>query len=138
MIEAILEGPLVEPQSTGHRRQNRTGQSDDAAPASSRTRPPCAEMDRRGEVTKTERRLERLVGQRDRVVPLEPRPALIKDLPRILDGWFRQVHPAEAPGESFVFLREFLFGRQPVIEILAIPPPARLVEVVREPSDLIP
>ena len=87
---------------------------------------------------KTERRVERLVGQRDPVVPLEPRSALIKDLPRSLDGWFRKVRPAEAPGERFVFLSEFLFGGQPVIEIVAIPPPARLVEVVREPSDLVP
>jgi hypothetical protein len=34
--------------------------------------------------------------------------------------------------------REFLFGGQPVIDIVAIPPPARLVEVVSEPSNLVP
>ena len=33
---------------------------------------------------------------------------------------------------------EFLFGGQPIIYVVAIPPLARLVEVVSEPSDLVP
>jgi hypothetical protein len=32
---------------------------------------------------------------------------------------------------------EFLFGEQPIVNIMAIAPPARLVKVVGKPRDLI-
>ena len=37
-----------------------------------------------------------------------------------------------------IVMREFLFGGQPVINIVAIPPAMRFVEVVSEARDLIP
>src|SRR5262245_10843584 len=36
-----------------------------------------------------------------------------------------------------IVMREFAFGGEPVAEILTIPPTASLVEVVREPGDLV-
>ena len=55
-----------------------------------------------------ERCFDRFVLDTDRVVPLEPRPQVVEDGPRLFDRRLGDVHCAEAARERFVFLHELL------------------------------
>src|ERR1700754_4577652 len=50
----------------------------------------------------------------------------------------RRDHVATVRSRLPVVMHELLFSGQPVVNVLAVVPPARLVEVVCEASDLVP